>query len=153
MKSLGRQMGKFGGSGVKGTTRRWIRSVAATGQVIPTRDPPSEQLDSLCTYSHQTVMFASAMRWCIACDNTPRSDAFAAPFTEMWMTLMLSTKATMDVFPRTLAKQRKPRHTARSSPTAICVSRWCGATRISPVGRHRPHPHGRTRWRRWLKAS
>ena len=58
-----------------------IPSPDATGQVIPTLLPPSEQLDSDSTHSHHTDAFSSANRKCKAKVTVPASNSLEAPST------------------------------------------------------------------------
>ena len=119
--SSGAERGKDAGGIMNATGERGMLAAAAISHEGPTREPPSEILDWLGTYSHQVSARSRAMRLCKAKVKAPVSICLAAPLTAMCMTLMLSTKAIREESLQKSGKQLKARHTAKSSPMTIWV--------------------------------
>ena len=95
-----------------------------TSHATPVRDPPSDILEALATYSHHTLHLRCTVRRWRAIEIEPRSTAVEAPFTTVWITPMLSTKPTTEDSARTAGNHKKAKNAANISPTAIWVFLW-----------------------------
>ena len=111
-------------SGYESMERRGTLASAAISHAVPTRDPSCDRFNWLGTYSHQTSTRSQTKRRCRARVKAPVLMCLAAPFTEMWKTTMLSTKAIAEAFLKRSRKHPNAKRTAKSSPMTIWVDLW-----------------------------